>query len=138
MKNLLVRASICLLAFIGVNPSTAAQIDNKWDQGPKLYCGTDATSFAGENGQLAVVRTSGASIVGKVEVFNLDAPLNGITFGNFSLWAGQPEDVNGVAGNTLRKVSVSNPPEVLNTIEPGRVSLRMRLRTTDGPGRFQS
>ncbi len=122
MKNLLVRASICLLAFIGVNLSTAAQIDNKWDQGPKLYCGTDATSFAGENGQLAVVRTSGASIVGKVEVFNLDAPLNGITFENFSLWAGQPEDVNGVAGNTLRKVSVSNPPEVLNTIEPGSSS----------------
>ena len=119
MKNLLVRASICLLAFIGVNLSTAAQIDNKWDQGPKLYCGTDATAFQEENGQVAVVRTSGASIVGTVQIFRLDVPLNGITFGNFSLWAGQPEDVNGVPGNTLRRVSVSSPPTVLNTVQAG-------------------
>jgi hypothetical protein len=121
MKNLLARASLCLVALVGTHLSAAAQIDktidNKYDQGPKLYCGTDTTGFAGENGQLAVVRTSGATTVGKVQIFNLDVPLNGITFGNFSLWAGQPEAVDGTTGNTLRKVSVSG--SVLNTVEPG-------------------
>jgi hypothetical protein len=122
MKNLLVRASICLLAIVGTHLSTAAQLDNQWDQGPKLYCGTDTTGFQGENGQLAVARTSGASIVGTVQIFNLDVPLNGITFGKFSLWAGQPETIGSVVGDTLRKVSVSTPPAVLNTVQPGSAS----------------
>jgi hypothetical protein len=120
MKSLcLVRASVVLLAVVCSQLSAVAQTDAAPAQSPKLYCGTDATGFEGENGQLAVVRTDGPAIVGTVQLFNLTVPLNGITFDNTFLWAGQPEQVGSVVGNTLRKISVTLPPTVLATIPPG-------------------
>jgi hypothetical protein len=113
------RISILLLAFIGVHLSANAQAQGDVPQGSRLYCGTDETGFAGENGQMAVVHTAGASIVGGLQLYNLKVPLNGITFGSTFLWAGQPEDVGSVVGNTLRKISVTLPPTVLATIPPG-------------------
>ena len=120
MKNLcIVRSSIFLLALIAVHQFAAAQEDLASAQGPKLYCGTDSTGFNGMDGQLAVVHTSGRSIVGTVQLFSLTVPLNGITFDKTFLWAGQPEDVGSVAGNTLRKISLNLPPTVLSTVPPG-------------------
>lgn len=113
------RVSIVLLAVFGSQLSAVAQTDSDAAQGPKLYCGTDETGFDGENGQLAVVRTNGPAIVGSVQLYNLTVPLNGITFDNTFLWAGQPEEVGSVVGNTLRKISVNLPPTVLSTVPPG-------------------
>src|SRR5260370_23520507 len=108
MKTLcLVRSSLFLLALTGVQQFAAAQDDLASTSGPKLYCGTDQSGFSGMDGQLAVVHTNGPSIVGTVQLFNLTVPLNGITFANTFLWAGQPEDVASVAGNTLRKISLN-------------------------------
>src|SRR5271154_5590264 len=118
-----VRASILLLALIGPHLFAATQTPAQNDKPPlqdsRLFCGTDETGFDGMDGQLAVVRTSGSSVIGAVQVYNLSVPLNGITFFSNVLWAGQPEDVGTVAGNILRQISVSLPPTVLSTIEPG-------------------
>lgn len=84
-----------------------------------LFCGTDESGFDGMNGELAIVRTSGPHILGSAQVYNLDVPVNGISFDSSFLWAGQPEDVGSVAGNTLRHISISLPPTVISTIEPG-------------------
>ncbi len=120
MKTLcLVRSSLFLLALIGVQQFAAAQDALASTSSPKLYCGTDQSGFSGMDGQLAVVHTNGPLIVGSVQLFNLTVPLNGITFANTFLWAGQPEDVGSVAGNTLRKISLNLPPTVLSTVPPG-------------------
>jgi hypothetical protein len=114
-----VRISILLLAFIGMHLSANAQARGDAAQGPRLYCGTDETGFDGENGQLAVVHTAGASLVGAVKLYNLSVPVNGISFDDTFLWTGQPEEVGSVVGNTLRKISAALPPTVLATIPPG-------------------
>jgi len=87
-----------------------------------LFCGTDASAFAGMNGQLAVVQTEGASTVGKLEIYNLTVPLNGITNSGEHLLAGQPEDVGDIAGNILLTVSETKDPKVLATFPPGNNS----------------
>ncbi len=112
-------ASILLLGLIGTDAPAVAQEDGASTRNPRLYCGTDESGFNGMDGQLAVVRTNGPSIVGSVQLYNLGVPLNGIAFGVTYLWAGQPEDVAGAAGNTLRKLSLNLPPTVLSTIQPG-------------------
>jgi len=84
-----------------------------------LFCGTDASAFAGMNGQLAVIQTEGASTVGKVEIYNLTVPLNGITNSGEHLLTGQPQDVGDIAGNILRTVSDTKDPKVLATFPPG-------------------
>jgi hypothetical protein len=119
MKNLFVRTGLLALAAIAAQPMAIAQTTNPITKSPRLYCGTDESGFAGMNGQLAVVHTNGATIVGAVQLYSLDVPLNGLTRGNGFLWSGQPEDVAGTAGNTLRKISASLPPTVLATIAPG-------------------
>ena len=122
MKHLSgVRACLLLIVLMGPNLIGVAQ-NPPGLQSSRLFCGTDATGFNGMNGQLAVVRTSGALVEGAVQVYNLSVPLNGITFSSNFLWAGQPENVGTVVGNTLRQISVTVPPKVLSTIQPGRNS----------------
>ena len=120
MKN---SASLCLsmlmLVLLSSNLFAAAPKKYPGIQASRLFCGTDATGFSGMNGQLAVVRTSGAIVQGALQVYNLSVPLNGITFSSNFLWSGQPEDVGTVAGNTLRQISVTVPPSVLSTVQPG-------------------
>jgi hypothetical protein len=113
-----VRASFLLLAFGAASLPVVGQDTAPVPSG-KLYCGTDESGFNGLDGQLAVVRTDGPSIVGTVQVYNLSVPLNGLAFGSTFLWAGQPEDVAGVAGNTLQKIGLNLPPTVLATVLPG-------------------
>jgi hypothetical protein len=105
------------LAVLGICNRCVAQADDATT--PRLFCGTDATGFSGENGQLAVVTTSGPLIISTVHVYDLDVPLNGITNAGKFLWTGQPNDVGTSAGNTLRKVSWKLPPAVLSTLLPG-------------------
>jgi hypothetical protein len=87
---------------------------------PRLYCGTDQTGFEGENGQIAVVATKGSKI-GTPYVYNVDFPLNGLTFlvHEGELLTGQPENVGTAAGNTLRIISLDVPAVLKSTILAG-------------------
>jgi hypothetical protein len=115
-----VRASILLLlALVGAHLFAVAQEGNSSPEKSRLICGTDESGFNGMDGQLAEVRTDGPSLVSAVQIYNLNVPVNGITFASTFLWAGQPEPVGSVAGNTLQEISVDLPPTVLSTIEPG-------------------
>jgi len=96
-------------ALFGTSPGTSY---------PRLYCGTDHSGFNGMNGMLAVAATNGAQ-AGKVKVYSLNFPLNGLTAATGYLMTGQPEDVGTVPGNTLRIVSESLPPTLGLTITPG-------------------
>lgn len=91
-------------------------------QQPHLYCGTDATGFSGENGQIAVVPVNGPAVAGKIMLFNLAFPLNGITNLRSGLMAGQPESTTGAVGDTLRELgltAINQPPVLTLTIPPG-------------------
>ena len=57
---------------------------------------------------------------------------NSETVTNLKPFASSSSNVEGIASIVPGWMSWDN------TIEPGRVSLRIRLRTTGGPGRFQS
>jgi hypothetical protein len=88
----------------------------------RLFCGTDATGFSGENGQIAIVPVSGSSVVGRIVVFDLSFPLNGISNFRSGLIAGQPETVSAAVGDTLRELALTalvQPPQLTLTIAPG-------------------
>jgi hypothetical protein len=88
----------------------------------RLYCGTDNTGFSGENGQIAVVPVNGAAVSGKIVIFDLSFPLNGVTNLRSGLLAGQPESTSSVVGDTLRQLAltaINEPPELTLTIPPG-------------------
>jgi hypothetical protein len=121
MKNLYVRMGLLLLAAVVWQPLAAAQQDDEDFSAttPRLYCGTDASGFSGMDGQLAVIHTNGPATMGPVHLYSLDVPLNSLTPGLGFLWSGQPEDVLGTAGNTLRKISLTLPPTVIATVNPG-------------------
>lgn len=124
MKSFCIRPCLLLLVVVGINLFSAAQSASTKKNAPTatsatLFCGTDESGFGGTNGQLAVVKTSGAQVVAAAQLFNLDVPVNGISFNSPYLWAGQPETVGSVLGNTLRHISVSLPPTVTATVPPG-------------------
>lgn len=110
----------CLMLFaILLTAVTLTMAQNSGARSARLFCGTDETGFAGMNGQLALVNTVGPSVTSQVHLYNLNVPLNGITASNGRLWAGQPEDVLGISGNTLQEISAKLPPAVLATVAPG-------------------
>jgi hypothetical protein len=101
-----------LLASIHPRPVKASTL-------PRLVCGTDTFAFNGTAESLAGVHTNGPAIVGGVEIFNLDFPLNGITPAFGHIVSGQPEVVGDDAGNTLRELADFGPPHILTTVPPG-------------------
>ncbi|MGA2695782.1 MAG: hypothetical protein ABSE92_06955 [Terriglobales bacterium] len=108
----LVAGAVLLLTTINAKPIHASTY-------PVLACGTDASGFSGENGQLAVVQTNGPNTVGSVQVFDLDFPLNGLTPARGYVMSGQPEAVGSSVGNTLRALGEFPPPHIVKTILPG-------------------
>jgi len=73
------------------------------------------------DGQLAVVRTNGPSIVGSVHSSTLPFRSMNHFRQNFPLGR-TAEDVGSVAGNTLRKIGLNLPATVLSTVPPGSSS----------------
>lgn len=86
---------------------------------PRLVCGTDAFAFGGMAESLAGVRTDGPTIVSKVEIFNLDFPVNGISPAYGHVVSGQPQDVGDAAGNILRELGDFAPPHIILTVPAG-------------------
>jgi hypothetical protein len=111
-------AALAVLLASFFPPSVAPQRPSGVAPSARLYCGTDNSGFSGMNGQLAIVPTNGPT-PGKVEIFDLSYPLNGITAVPGYLLTGQPENVGAAAGNLLRRLSLTRPPVLLLTISPG-------------------
>lgn len=109
----LVVAALVLLSSVNTKPVEAA------GNYPRLACGTDHFVFGGLNQELAVVQTNGATIVGGIKIFDIQFPVNGLSPASGFVMSGQPEDVTGEGGNTLRVLGDLGPPHVIETIPPG-------------------
>lgn len=109
----LVVAALLLLSSVNARPVEAAGTY------PRLACGSDYFAFNGLSEKLAVIQTNGAETVGEVEIFDIQFPVNGLTPASGFVMSGQPEDLTGEAGNTLRLLGDFGPPHIRTTIPPG-------------------
>jgi hypothetical protein len=86
---------------------------------PRLVCGTDNFAFNGLSEELAAVHTNGPTVVGGVEIFDIQFPVNGLAPASGYIMSGQPEDVESEGGTTLRVLGDFGPPHVILTVSPG-------------------
>jgi hypothetical protein len=111
---LLALPAAAFLLIASINPSAV-----KANHFPRLVCGSDTFAFNGANEHLAAVQTDGSTIVGNIETYDIDFPVNGLGAALGYVFSGQPEDVGSAAGNTLRELGDNPLPHILRTITAG-------------------